>query len=83
MSNMRPNSKSEEKRDPWKFDSESHRPDTRARIAARGTRIMVRGLDFFDGTPILDIKTYCSQHRTDEFTVPEWFRKLAGSTGHV
>ena len=44
---------------------------------------MVRGLDFFDGTPILDIKTYRSQYRTDEFTVPEWFRKLAGSTGHV
>ena len=40
-------------------------------------------LDFFDGTPILDIKTYRSQYRTDEFTVPEWFRKLADPTGHV
>ena len=48
-----------------------------------GSRIIVHGLDFFDGTPILDIKTYRSQYRTDEFTVPEWFRKLAGPTGHV
>jgi len=33
--------------------------------------------------PILDIKTYRNQYRTDEFTVPEWFRKLAGPMGHV
>jgi tRNA-Thr(GGU) m(6)t(6)A37 methyltransferase TsaA len=57
---------------------------TLVRILRRdGSRIFVRGLDFFDGTPILDIKTYRSQYRTDEFTVPEWFRKLAGPTGHV
>ena len=57
---------------------------TLVRVLRReGRRIMVRGLDFFEGTPILDIKTYRSQYRTDEFTVPEWFRKLAGSKGHV
>jgi tRNA-Thr(GGU) m(6)t(6)A37 methyltransferase TsaA len=57
---------------------------TLVRILRRdGSRIVVRGLDFFDGTPILDIKTYRCQYRTDEFTVPEWFRKLAGPTGHV
>ena len=57
---------------------------TLARILRRdGNRITVRGLDFFDGTPILDIKTYRSQYRSDEFTVPEWFRKLAGATDHV
>ena len=57
---------------------------TLVRILRReGSRIVVRGLDFFDGTPILDIKTYRSQYRTDEFTVPEWFRKLAGPTGDV
>ena len=43
----------------------------------------MRGLDFFDGTPILDIKGYRSQYRTDDFTVPEWFRMLAGAKGHV
>ena len=57
---------------------------TLVRVLRRdGRRIIVRGLDFFDGTPILDIKTYRSQYRTDEFAVPEWFRKLAGPTGHV
>jgi tRNA-Thr(GGU) m(6)t(6)A37 methyltransferase TsaA len=45
---------------------------TLVRILRRdASRIVVRGLDFFDCTPILDIKTYRSQYRTDEFTVPE------------
>ena len=48
-----------------------------------GSRIIVHGLDFFDGTPILDIKPYRDQYRTDEFTVPEWFRKLTGPTSHI
>ncbi len=48
-----------------------------------GNRIVVSGLDFFDGTPILDIKTYRNQYRTDEFTVPDWLRKLADATDHV
>jgi tRNA-Thr(GGU) m(6)t(6)A37 methyltransferase TsaA len=52
-------------------------------VRCDGRRIIVRGLDFFDGMPILDIKTRRSQYRTDEFAVPEWFRKLAGPTGHV
>ena len=46
-------------------------------------RITVSGLDFFDSTPILDIKPYRDQYRTDEFTVPDWFRKLAESTGRI
>ena len=46
-------------------------------------RITVGGLDFFDDTPILDIKPYRDQYRTGEFTVPEWFRKLAESTGRL
>jgi tRNA (Thr-GGU) A37 N-methylase len=47
------------------------------------SRIIVHGLDFFDGTPILDIKPYRDQYRTDEFTVPEWLRELAAHTAHV
>ena len=46
-------------------------------------RLLVQGLDFFDGTPILDIKGYRAQYRTDEFTVPQWFRKLADEAGYV
>jgi tRNA (adenine37-N6)-methyltransferase len=57
---------------------------TLVRIVRReGNRIFVRGLDFFDGTPIVDIKSYRNQYRADDFTVPQWLRKLADSNGHV
>lgn len=57
---------------------------TLVRIVRReGNRIFVRGLDFFDGTPIVDIKSYRNQYRADDFTVPQWFSKLADSNGHV
>jgi tRNA (adenine37-N6)-methyltransferase len=57
---------------------------TLVRVITRdGNRISVQGLDFFDGTPILDIKGYRPQYRVDEYTVPEWFRKLADEQGHV
>jgi tRNA (adenine37-N6)-methyltransferase len=52
-------------------------------LRREGNRLVVQGLDFFDGTPILDIKGYRAQYRTDEFTLPEWFRKLAGEKGYV
>ena len=57
---------------------------TLVRVLRRdGSRIIVHGLDFFDGTPILDIKPYRDQYRADEFTVPEWLRELAAHTAHV
>jgi tRNA-Thr(GGU) m(6)t(6)A37 methyltransferase TsaA len=57
---------------------------TLVRVLKReGNRFFVRGLDFFDGTPILDIKGYRPQYRTDDFAVPEWHRKLANAKGHV
>jgi tRNA-Thr(GGU) m(6)t(6)A37 methyltransferase TsaA len=52
-------------------------------LRRHGNRLFVRGLDFFDGTPILDIKGYRAQYRTDRYTVPEWFQKLAGKSGDV
>ncbi|HEY7219492.1 MAG TPA: tRNA (N6-threonylcarbamoyladenosine(37)-N6)-methyltransferase TrmO [Candidatus Binatia bacterium] len=52
-------------------------------LRREGNRLVVQGLDFFDGTPILDIKGYRAQYRTDEFTLPEWFRKLADEKGYV
>ncbi|HLN88196.1 MAG TPA: tRNA (N6-threonylcarbamoyladenosine(37)-N6)-methyltransferase TrmO [Candidatus Limnocylindrales bacterium] len=52
-------------------------------IRREGNRIFVQGLDFFDGTPILDIKGYRPQYRVDEYMLPEWFRKLADEQGHV
>ncbi|HEV8722751.1 MAG TPA: tRNA (N6-threonylcarbamoyladenosine(37)-N6)-methyltransferase TrmO [Candidatus Binatia bacterium] len=52
-------------------------------LRREGNRLVVRGLDFFDGTPILDIKGYRAQYRTNEFTVPGWFRKLADEKGYI
>jgi tRNA-Thr(GGU) m(6)t(6)A37 methyltransferase TsaA len=57
---------------------------TLVRVIRRdGNLISVQGLDFFDGTPILDIKGYRPQYRVDEYMLPEWFRKLADEKGHV
>jgi tRNA-Thr(GGU) m(6)t(6)A37 methyltransferase TsaA len=52
-------------------------------IRRQGNRLYVTGLDFFDRTPILDIKGYRPQYRADEYTMPEWFRKLADAKGRV
>jgi tRNA (Thr-GGU) A37 N-methylase len=46
-------------------------------------RLFVAGLDFFDGTPILDIKGYRPQYRTENYTLPDWFRKFADKSGNV
>ena len=52
-------------------------------LRREGNRLFVDGLDFFDGTPILDIKGYRPNYRADDFTLPDWFRKLADDRGHV
>lgn len=52
-------------------------------IKREGNRIHVKGLDLFDGTPILDMKGYRPQYHTDDYTLPEWFRILADAKGHV
>ncbi len=46
-------------------------------------RLFVQGLDFFDGTPVLDVKGYRPQYRAENYTLPEWFRKLADEKGYV
>jgi tRNA-Thr(GGU) m(6)t(6)A37 methyltransferase TsaA len=46
-------------------------------LRREANRLFVDGLDFFDGTPILDIKGYRPNYRADNFTLPEWFRRLA------
>jgi tRNA-Thr(GGU) m(6)t(6)A37 methyltransferase TsaA len=52
-------------------------------IKREGNRLLVQGLDFFDGTPILDIKGYRPQYRAENYTLPDWFRKLADDKGYV
>ena len=42
----------------------------------KGRKILVTGLDFFDGTPILDIKGYRPQYRAEHFTLPTWHLEL-------
>jgi tRNA-Thr(GGU) m(6)t(6)A37 methyltransferase TsaA len=38
--------------------------------------LTVRGLDAFDGTPVLDIKPFDSRDMTEAARVPEWWIKL-------
>jgi tRNA-Thr(GGU) m(6)t(6)A37 methyltransferase TsaA len=45
-------------------------------LGRQGRLLKVAGLDFFDGTPILDIKGYRPSYRVDEFSVPDWYKKL-------
>jgi tRNA-Thr(GGU) m(6)t(6)A37 methyltransferase TsaA len=48
-----------------------------------GNRLLVQGLDFFDGTPILDIKGYRPQYCAENYTMPQWFGTLADEKGYV
>ena len=48
-----------------------------------GARLSVRGLDCFDGTPILDINGYRPSYRPPEFSLPEWYTRLMDATGHI
>lgn len=52
-------------------------------MGREGTRLTVKGLDFFDGTPILDIKGYQSDYATAEFSLPDWYMRLMDDSGHI
>lgn len=41
-----------------------------------GRKLKVTNLDFFDRTPVLDIKPYQSGYRVDSYSVPEWHSSL-------
>jgi tRNA-Thr(GGU) m(6)t(6)A37 methyltransferase TsaA len=58
-----------------------HRPNpiglTRVKLLKiEGNVITVQGLDAYDGTPVLDIKPFDSWDTTEDFRVPEWWKKL-------
>ena len=58
-----------------------HRPNpiglTRVKLLkVEGNVVTVQGLDAFDGTPVLDIKPFDSWDTTEDFKVPEWWKKL-------
>jgi tRNA (Thr-GGU) A37 N-methylase len=37
--------------------------------------LRVRGLDLFDGTPILDLKPYTPSRRIEDIKLPAWYQK--------
>ena len=45
-------------------------------VKVEGNIVTVRGLDAFDGTPVLDIKPFDSWDNTEAAKVPEWWTKL-------
>jgi tRNA (adenine37-N6)-methyltransferase len=45
-------------------------------VKVEGNVLTVRGLDAFDGTPILDIKPFDSWDIAETTKVPEWWTKL-------
>ncbi len=45
-------------------------------VKAEGNVLTVRGLDAFDGTPVLDVKPYDSWDCAPNATMPDWWTKL-------
>ena len=45
-------------------------------IKVEGNVLTVRGLDAFDGTPVLDIKAFDSWDNAENAKVPEWWAKM-------
>lgn len=48
-----------------------------------GRKLVVSDLDYFDGTPVLDIKPYQRDYRVESYKVPEWHERLLRKAGHV
>jgi len=64
-----------------------HRPNpiglTRVQLMRRkGRTLTVKGLDAYDGTPVLDIKPYDSRDASTRLRVPSWCRKLERENQH-
>ena len=52
-------------------------------LGRQGRHLKVKGIDFFDATPILDIKGYRPEYRVNEFDLPAWYKKLKDAQGHI
>jgi tRNA (Thr-GGU) A37 N-methylase len=50
-------------------------------LRIEGRRLIVHGLDCFDGTPVLDIKAYGDDYRAESYELAEWYRKLRDKVG--
>jgi tRNA-Thr(GGU) m(6)t(6)A37 methyltransferase TsaA len=50
-------------------------------VRREGRRLVVSGLDLFDGTPVLDIKPHREDYRAERFAVAEWHRRIVERVG--
>jgi tRNA-Thr(GGU) m(6)t(6)A37 methyltransferase TsaA len=50
-------------------------------VRMKGRRLVVLGLDLFDGTPVLDIKPYREDYRADQYELARWYRELREKAG--
>jgi tRNA-Thr(GGU) m(6)t(6)A37 methyltransferase TsaA len=50
-------------------------------VKIEGERLRVRGLDCFDGTPVLDIKPYRGDYRAEQYELAEWYKVLRLKAG--
>ena len=46
-----------------------------------GRRLVVRGLDFFDGTLVLDIRPYRADYRAESYDLAPWYGELRSKAG--
>jgi len=52
-------------------------------VRREGNILHVTGLDYFDGTPIIDLKPYHPEHIVTDFSVPDWYTELERKAGHI
>ena len=52
-------------------------------VRISGRRLVVSDLDYFDGTPVLDIKPYQESYRVESYKAPEWHERLFRKAGYV
>ena len=45
-------------------------------LEVEGNTLLVRGLDAYDGTPVLDIKPFDAWDTAKDARVPEWWTRL-------
>jgi tRNA-Thr(GGU) m(6)t(6)A37 methyltransferase TsaA len=50
-------------------------------LRIEGTSLFVRGLDCFNGTPVLDVKAYRNDYRAEVYELPEWYRRILERAG--
>jgi tRNA-Thr(GGU) m(6)t(6)A37 methyltransferase TsaA len=50
-------------------------------VKIEGGMVVVRGLDFFNGTPVLDIKPYRGDYRAESYDLAPWYSELRSKAG--